>query len=67
MYSTCSLEPEENEFLIQSFLAEHPEVCRLTPKNEVLKSFLNEFGAVEVIPSKTVLQDGFYAVLLKKR
>lgn len=67
VYSTCSLEPEENEFLIQSFLAEHPEVCRLTPKNEVLKSFLNEFGAVEVIPSKTVLQDGFYAVLLKKR
>jgi hypothetical protein len=36
------------------------------PLNPSLKPFLNEFGAVQVLPGGTVMQDGFYAVLLKK-
>ena len=66
VYSTCSLEYEENEGLVQSFLKDHINIKRITPKDECLKPFLNEFGAVQVLPSKEVLQDGFYAVLLKK-
>ena len=67
VYSTCSLEKEENETLVQSFLNNHINMVRLTPQNEVLKPFLNAFGAVEVHPSEMVQQDGFYAVLLKKQ
>ena len=66
VYSTCSLEYEENEGLVQSFLKEHINIKRIMPKAKCLKPFLNEFGAVQVLPSKEVLQDGFYAVLLKK-
>ncbi len=66
VYSTCSLEDEENELLIQSFLKEHTNMKRHTPTAPFLKPFLNEFGAVQVLPSNKIVQDGFYAVLLKK-
>ena len=67
VYSTCSLEKEENETLVQLFLNDHIDMVREVPQNEVLKPFLNAFGAVEVHPSEMVQQDGFYAVLLKKQ
>lgn len=66
VYATCSLEKEENELLIQSFLKKHPNIKRLTPTASFLKPFLNEFGAVQVCPNSQVIQDGFYAVLLMK-
>lgn len=67
VYSTCSLQKEENEALVQSFLKDHMDMERLTPNNIILKPFLNEFGAVQVLPNVNGQQDGFYAVLLKKK
>lgn len=66
VYSTCSLECEENETLVQAFLKEHINIKRVPIQLECLKPFLNESGAVQVLPGGNVLQDGFYAVLLKK-
>ncbi|MBR6730886.1 MAG: RsmB/NOP family class I SAM-dependent RNA methyltransferase [Alphaproteobacteria bacterium] len=67
VYSTCSLQEEENEALIQSFLKEHNEMERVTLKNKILAPFFNEFGAIQVLPGVNGNQDGFYAVLLKKK
>ena len=66
VYSTCSLDIIENEILVQNFLKDHMNIERIVPNKAFLKPFLNEYGAVQVIPSEKVLQDGFYAVLLKK-
>ncbi|MDD5678457.1 MAG: 16S rRNA (cytosine(967)-C(5))-methyltransferase RsmB [Kiritimatiellae bacterium] len=49
VYSTCSLEPEENDRLITAWLKSHPEFC--------LQSFRQSFPPVSG-------QDGAYAVLL---
>ena len=67
VYSTCSLQEEENEGVVKSFLENHIDMERVTPKGEFFKPLLNQFGAVEVIPSLSIKQDGFYAVLLKKK
>ena len=52
VYSTCSLEPEENEALISAWLKTHPEFC--------LQSSLQSFPPASG-------QDGAYAVLLVAR
>jgi len=52
VYSTCSLEPEENETLISAWLKSHPEFC--------LQNSCQSF-------SPTSGQDGAYAVLLAAR
>ena len=67
VYSTCSLQKEENEDLINSVLNDYMNLERVTPLNPNLKPFLNEFGAVQVLPHVNGDQDGFYAVLLKKK
>ncbi len=67
VYATCSLDVAENEGLVQSFLKDHIEIERIPLQKEFLKPFLNEFGAVQVLPTMSRIQDGFYAVLLKKR
>ncbi len=51
LYSTCSIEPEENEIRCREFLAEHPEFQSVSEK--------------KLLPSSS--HDGAYARLMKKR
>jgi 16S rRNA (cytosine967-C5)-methyltransferase len=52
VYSTCSLEPEENQAVTQHFLAAHPE-CRLETERELLPFADRVDGAYVARFSKT--------------
>lgn len=82
LYSTCSLEPEENEQVIEAVLAEHPEaeVVPLRHRIEELRSegILSEAGAENLHKCLTAHgtlrilpglfgTDGFFAALIEKR
>ncbi len=65
VYSTCSLQPIENEGVVTAVLADYPHVERVVLP-EKWHSFLNKQGAVQMIPGRFDT-DGFYAVLLRKK
>ncbi len=64
VYSTCSLEREENEAVLECVLTENKNIARV-PLPDKWHSFLNDKGAIQILPNQN--QDGFYAVLLEKR
>lgn len=64
VYSTCSLEYEENEKVVECVLNRLKATVKRVPLPEKWHSFLNGAGAIQVLPDKN--QDGFYAVLLEK-
>ncbi len=69
VYSTCSIEPEENWQLIEAFLDDHSDWKVENAKDilpESLHQFVNEHGAVEILPHKHHL-DGAFAVRLVKK
>ena len=81
VYSTCSLEPEENEEVIAAVLAETPEARQislepriqsllergiLTPAGaELLRTCLTPEGALRLLPG-SLPTDGFYVALIEK-
>src|SRR5439155_22577736 len=53
VYSTCSVEPEENEKVVESFLEEHEDIRRALL--DVLAELQTEIGAVRTWPRSTIL------------
>ena len=66
VYSTCSLEPEENELQIQRFLAEHPDWEPDPVPGAVPPSVQTANGWLEVLPQRTGT-DGSFAARLRRR
>jgi 16S rRNA (cytosine967-C5)-methyltransferase len=65
IYSTCTIEPEENEKMVEWFLEEHPEF-RLEPAQRfVHESFCDKRGYVRTLPSKHNMDGSFAARLVK--
>lgn len=66
VYATCTLNREENEEVIQSFLENHPHwrIEAPSPTSE-LSSFCTPQGWIKVWPQR-YLMDGFFMVKLKK-
>jgi len=64
VYSTCSLEPEENEGQVDSFLAEHAEFERETP-DDALPALLTSNGDLMTLPHRDRM-DGAYAARLRR-
>jgi 16S rRNA (cytosine967-C5)-methyltransferase len=64
VYSTCSLEPEENQQQTERFLAAHPEFRR-DPGNAVPRSLLTAEEDLMILPQQHEM-DGAYAARLRR-
>ena len=64
VYSTCTLEPEENRGLVEAFLGENPGFEISPPEDEHLE--IEENGCLEVLPQRTGW-DGAFAARLRRR
>ena len=65
IYSTCSLEPEENDAQIERFLAENPEWRLEPPADGVVPPSVLDAGRLRVLPHKHGV-DGAFAARLKR-
>jgi 16S rRNA (cytosine967-C5)-methyltransferase len=63
IYSTCSLENEENEKVVEKFLAENKDFVNITPK--LLEKFLTEQNFARTFPFRDDT-DGFFIAALRK-
>lgn len=67
LYATCSSEPEEDEHVVATFLAEHPAFEPVDPRSEdcppALTSLLNDAGLLRTLPHVHGLEAFFAAVL----
>src|SRR4051812_3301505 len=64
VYSTCSLEPEENRSQVESFLEAHPEFHR-EATTSVSAELLSSEGDLMVLPQQHAI-DGAYAARLRR-
>jgi 16S rRNA (cytosine967-C5)-methyltransferase len=67
VYATCSLLPEENQHIVQAFLATHPDFV-LRPAGEVLKQQKIPLEALDYLELRPHLHntDGFFAAVLER-
>ena len=63
IYSTCSLEVEENEQVIERFLTDNPDFQKVTPN--LSEKFLTSDKFARTFPSRDQM-DGFFIAVLKK-
>jgi 16S rRNA (cytosine967-C5)-methyltransferase len=64
IYSTCSLEPEENDRQVERFLGRHPEFRR-EPARTVSPALLTPEGDLMVLPQRDGM-DGAYGARLRR-
>lgn len=64
IYSTCSLEPEENRVQVEQFLAQHRDFRR-DPGTGSPSSLLSEQGDLMILPQRHAI-DGAYAARLRR-
>jgi 16S rRNA (cytosine967-C5)-methyltransferase len=64
-FSTCSLEPEENEMQIEQFLGEHPEFGR-EPGSGMPAELLSPAGDLTLLPQRHGT-DGAFASRLRRQ
>jgi 16S rRNA (cytosine967-C5)-methyltransferase len=67
VYATCSILPEENQLIVQAFLASHPDFV-LLPAGEVLKQQKIEMEMGDYLELRPNLHatDGFFAAVLER-
>ena len=68
MYATCSSEPEENESVIERFLADAPgfAVADLHAASPLLEPFIDRSGVLHTLPFAHGLE-AFFAAALERR
>jgi 16S rRNA (cytosine967-C5)-methyltransferase len=65
VYSTCSLEPEENDAQVESFLAEHPDWTLEPPPEGAVPAAVLDAGRLRVLPQRHGA-DGAFAARLRR-
>jgi 16S rRNA (cytosine967-C5)-methyltransferase len=66
IYSTCSLEPEENDEQVDAFLAAHPDFALEPPAPGVVPDTVLDGGRLRVLPHRHGT-DGAFAARLRRR
>lgn len=66
VYATCSIEPEENEEVVTTFLKNHPDFSLDTPQDipKSARHFIDENGYLKMLPDEN--HDGFFACRITK-
>lgn len=64
VYSTCTLEPEENDEVMEGFLSQHPEF-RLEAPGDMDPRVLDDRGRLRVLPQRTGF-DGAFAARMRR-
>lgn len=65
VYATCTLEPEENDTQIETFLAEHTDFRLEPPREGVVPDAVLDAGRLRVLPQRHGV-DGAFAARLRK-
>lgn len=65
VYSTCTLEEEENELQVEAFLARNPGFT-LEATGAVSGSFLDDAGCLRVLPQEAGFDGAFAARLVRR-
>lgn len=65
IYSTCSLEPEENDAQVEAFLHDHPEFTLEPPPDGAVPASTLDAGRLRVLPHKHGT-DGAFAARLRR-
>jgi 16S rRNA (cytosine967-C5)-methyltransferase len=65
IYSTCSLEPEENDMQVETFLSDHPEFALEPPPEGAVPQAVLDAGRLRVLPHKHGI-DGAFAARLRR-
>ena len=66
LYSTCSSEPEENDEVVERFLAEHPGFGRAALQHPAAPELVGPDGCLRTLPFRDGL-DAFFAAALARR
>jgi 16S rRNA (cytosine967-C5)-methyltransferase len=66
VYSTCSLEPEENDAQVETFLAEHPDFALEPPPAGAVPVDVLDAGRLRVLPQRHGT-DGAFAARMRRR
>ena len=65
VYSTCSIEPEENFLIVEKFLANHPDFKLKSADGKFPDEILDEHGCIQTFPHKHKMDGAFAAKLIK--
>jgi 16S rRNA (cytosine967-C5)-methyltransferase len=65
VYSTCTIEPEENIEVVKEFLSRHPEFKIDDARNYLPSDIVNGEGCLETYPHKHDMDGGFAVRLIK--
>jgi 16S rRNA (cytosine967-C5)-methyltransferase len=65
IYSTCSLEIEENDAQIESFLADHPDWALEPPPDGAVPAAVLDAGRLRTLPQRHAI-DGAFAARLRR-
>lgn len=66
VYSTCTIEPEENYEIITKFLLENPNFALDDASNYVDKRIVDENGCIQSLPYRDKMDGAFSARLIRK-
>jgi len=66
VYSTCSIEPEENFMIVQKFISEHTDFKLVSAKGNFPDEIIDEHGCIQTLPHKHKMDGAFSAKIVKE-